>query len=188
MKLKRSFYMRSALETAPDLLGKIFVRRLHGRLLTGRISEVEAYLGQVDPASHAYRGQTKRNEIMFGEGGHLYVYFTYGMHYCANIVTGPAQRAEAVLIRGVIPLEEIDVMIANRSRAGKTIARVHLTDGPAKFCQAFGIGRSENGTDLLGDEIYVMDAPAVDKKLIVRTPRIGISNGKEHLWRFVMEA
>ncbi len=186
MKIERSFYMRSALEAAPELLGKIIVRRLSGRNLAGMITEVEAYLGPTDAASHAFRGRTDRNAVMFGEGGHLYVYFTYGMHYCANIVTGPADRAEAVLIRGVKPLEGIDGMIANRTRPGKPLRRDHIADGPAKFCQAFAIGRPENGTDLVGDVIYVDDAPSADAKSIIRTPRVGITNGKEHLWRFVL--
>jgi DNA-3-methyladenine glycosylase len=187
MKLQRSFYLRSALDVAPELLGKIFVRRSEGRVLTGMISEVEAYLGKLDPASHAYRGRTNRNAIMFGKGGHLYVYFTYGMYYCANAVTGPAELAEAVLIRGVVPIEGLDVMQSNRTRPGKPLMTEHISDGPAKFCQAFGIGRNENGTDLLGDEIFINDAPAVDASDIIRTPRIGITNGKEHLWRFVLD-
>ncbi len=186
MKIEQSFYMRSALEAAPELLGKIFVRRFNDRVLAGMITEVEAYLGAADAASHAYRGRTDRNAVMFGEGGHLYVYFTYGMHYCANIVTGPADRAEAVLIRAVKPLEGMDVMTANRTTPGKPLMRNHIADGPAKFCQAFAIGRADNGTDLLGESIYVNDAPAAPAESIVCTPRIGITNGKEHLWRFVL--
>jgi DNA-3-methyladenine glycosylase len=184
MKLSRSFYTRSALVVAPELLGKLIVRDLDGVRLKGMITEVEAYMGADDPASHAYRGQTPRNSIMFREGGHLYVYFTYGMHYCANVVASEAGRAEAVLIRGVMPVEGIETMIERRSASGKTVLNKHISDGPAKFCQAFGIGHRENGTDLLGDEIFIDDAPLIPPNLIERSERIGISVGKEHLWRF----
>ncbi len=186
MKIQRDFYLRSALVVAPEVLGKIFVHRTGAVTLAGRITEVEAYLGENDPASHAYRGRTDRNAVMFDEGGRLYVYFTYGMHYCANIVTGPAHRAEAVLIRAVEPLQGMETMIVNRSLGGKN-ARTHIADGPAKFCQAFGIGRGENGIDLCGEMIFLEDAPSVEPDAIVRTPRIGISNGKEVPWRFVIE-
>jgi DNA-3-methyladenine glycosylase len=184
MKLPRSFYTRTALVVAPELLGKFIVRDLDGVRLKGLIIEVEAYMGADDPASHAYRGQTPRNALMFGEGGHLYVYFTYGMHYCANVVASVEGHAEAVLIRGVMPVEGIATMIERRSASGRTVVNKHLTDGPAKFCQAFGIGRRENGTDLLGSEIFIDDAPLVPPNLIQRSERIGISVGKEHLWRF----
>lgn len=184
MKLPRSFYTRSALVVAPELLGKLIVRRLGSSVLKGTITEVEAYMGAIDPASHAFRGQTPRNEVMFREGGRLYVYFTYGMHYCANVVTGIAERAEAVLIRSVVPREGIETMIEYRSASGKTVKHAHISDGPAKFCQAFGIGRSDNGTDLLGNDIFLEDAPPVPSRLIHRSERIGISVGKEHLWRF----
>jgi len=164
MKIQRQFYLRSALDVAPDVVGKIFVRRIAGVTLRGRITEIEAYLGQNDPASHAYRGRTDRNAVMFDEGGRLYVYFTYGMHYCANIVTGPAHRAEAVLIRAVEPIEGIETMIVNRSRTGKAAMAVrHIADGPAKFCQAFAIGRGENGADLVGETMYLEDAQGAEQ-------------------------
>jgi DNA-3-methyladenine glycosylase len=187
MKLPRSFYIRSALVVAPELLGKHFVRIFGGTMLKGMITEVEAYMGAADPASHAFKGQTPRNSVMFREGGHLYVYFTYGMHYCANVVTGSADYAEAVLIRAVSPIQGLDAMIANRAASGKTVPEKDLSNGPAKFCQAFGIGRSENGTDLCGNEIFIEDAPPVSRRLIRRSERIGISMGKEHLWRFFLD-
>lgn len=182
--LPRSFYNRSALVVAKELLGKLLVRNLDKGLLIGKIVEVEAYLGAKDPASHAYRGPTKRNEMMFGEGGHLYVYFTYGMHFCANVVTGKTGVAEAVLLRAVEPLDGIETML--RKRGFASLNR-NLTNGPAKLCQAFGIGRNENGTDLLGSEIFIVDAVTSRKEPIGVSTRIGVSRGKEKRWRFFVK-
>ena len=113
-KLSREFYLRPTLKVAKDLIGKFLVRRLNGKLLIGRIVEIEAYLGEKDPASHAYKGKTKRNEVMFGEGGHLYVYFTYGMHFCSNVVTEQEGIGHAVLLRAVEPLQGLETMARNR--------------------------------------------------------------------------
>ncbi|HLP15955.1 MAG TPA: DNA-3-methyladenine glycosylase [Bacteroidota bacterium] len=197
MKLPRSFYTRSALVVAPELLGKQFVRTFGDLSLRGMITEVEAYMGAEDPASHAYRGQTMRNALMFGNGGHLYVYFTYGMHYCANAVTGGPGIAQAVLFRAVAPLEGIETMLEHRTASlvkndpgsAKKLAAIekHLTDGPAKFCQAFAIDRRDHGTDLCGNEIYILDAPPIPRRLVHRSARIGISAGKEHEWRFFLD-
>ena len=186
-KLPRSFYTRSALLVAQDLLGKILVRKIGKTTLSGKIVEVEAYLGVKDPASHAYRGKTKRNEVMFREGGYLYVYFTYGMHFCANIVTGEQDEGEAVLIRALEPVTGIEVMKRNRGFA-KSAGTTHtLTNGPAKLCQALGIGRKENGTDLLGNKIFVVDGDSIPKSSIGASIRIGISSGKEKKWRFYVK-
>ena len=182
-KLPRSFYTRSALLVAQDLLGKILVRKIGKTILSGKIVEVEAYLGMMDPASHAYHGQTKRNEVMFREGGCLYVYFTYGMHFCANIVTGEQDEGEAVLIRALEPVTGIEVMKRNRGFA-KSAGTTHtLTNGPAKLCQALGIERKDNGIDLLGTEIYVIAGESIPKSSIDTSGRIGISRGKEKQWR-----
>ena len=131
--LPRSFYERDSREVAPDLLNKILV----GRGASGRIVEVEAYIGSIDPGSHAYRGKTQRNAVMFGPAGHLYVYFTYGMHWCSNAVCGPVGEAQAVLLRALAPIDGIEVMYERRLKAKKD---TDLCSGPAKLCQALGIG------------------------------------------------
>jgi len=189
-KLPRAFYRRPTLAVARDLPGKLLVRKIKDRFLVGRIVEVEAYLGNRDPASHAFRGMTTRNEVMFGDGGTLYVYFTYGMHYCCNVVTGRKGMARAVLVRAVEPLEGIDVMTTLRAHPGKPAPKIlDLCSGPGKTCAAFGIGRGENGTDLLGDAIWLARDPAVkDPPRLERSPRIGVSNGRDRLWRFSCKA
>ena len=164
---------------AKDLLGKYFVRRIGTRLLVGQIVEVEAYLGELDPASHAYRRMTKRNEVMFRTGGHLYVYFTYGMHFCCNVVTEEEGKGRAVLLRAVVPIEGIDLMEKNRGSEFP-----ELTNGPAKLCQAFGIKREQNGADLLGDLIFLSRGEHVPASEIASGPRIGIKSGRGKKWRF----
>ncbi len=183
-KLPRSFYLRPTITVARELLGKRLVRKTGRATLIGKIVEVEAYLGTKDPASHAYRGLTRRNEVMFQEGGHLYVYFTYGMHYCCNVVTGEEGTAGAILIRAVEPIEGTLVMRKNRgSTTDETDYRI-LTNGPAKLCQAFGIGRKENGADLRGDVIYLTEGERISSSSIIATTRIGIKNAVEKRWRF----
>lgn len=186
-KLPRSFYLRSTLTVAKDLPGRYLVRRTGEKLLIGKIVEVEAYLGELDPASHAYRGRTRRNEAMFETGGHLYVYFTYGMHFCCNVVTEEEGKGRAVLLRAVEPIEGIDAMAANRGlnlspSAPKKL--LELTNGPAKLCQAFGIAREQNGIDLLGRELFIARGEDISRNDLASSPRIGINNGKEKRWRF----
>lgn len=154
---------------APRLLGCMLVREVGGRTLRGRIVETEAY-SQDDVASHSYRGQTPRTKVMFGPAGHLYVYFTYGMHYCCNIVTGPDGHGSAVLIRALEPLDGLDEQ-----------AR---TDGPARLCKAFGIDKALNGHDLHREPLRLELAPPVAQTDIVQTTRIGISRGQDVPWRF----
>ncbi|MBI5214544.1 MAG: DNA-3-methyladenine glycosylase [Ignavibacteriae bacterium] len=180
-KLSRSFYLRPTLTVAKDLLGKYFVRVLPEGKLVGKIVEVEAYLPD-DVASHSYRGQTKRNEVMFLKGGHLYVYFTYGMHFCANVVTEQEGIGAAVLIRGIEPLQGIKIMEKNRGLTG-----FNLTNGPAKICQAFSLGRKENGVDLSGNEIYITEGESIHNSQVRISSRIGITNGKDKLWRFFLQ-
>lgn len=185
-KLPRSFYTRPALTVAKELLGKILVRKIGDTILSGKIVEVEAYLGESDPASHAYRGKTERNSVMFREGGFLYVYFTYGMHFCANVVTGREGIARAVLLRAIEPLEGIEVMKKKRGFTEESML-INLTNGPAKLCEALQIKRRQNGTDLLGNEIFIVDGEKIPDSAVLRSSRIGIKNAKEKKWRFYVK-
>lgn len=166
---------------ARRLLGCYFVRELDGRRLVGKIVEVEAY-HQTDAASHSYKGRTPRTDIMFGPAGFLYVYFTYGMHYCMNVVTGPAGEGSAVLIRAVEPLEGIETMREHR----RGLPDSHLTNGPAKVCQALGIDKQYNGHDLRKPPLQLIAQPAVSPAEIVQTTRIGITRDADRPWRFYL--
>lgn len=176
------FLNKPAGEAAPLLLGCILERELDGKRLMARIVETEAY-DQDDVASHSYRGKTPRTQVMFGPAGHLYVYFTYGMHYCCNIVTGPDGHGAAVLIRAVEPLEGQSAM--SGLRGGRT--GHGLTNGPAKFCQAFAIDKAMNGHDLSKPPLRLIvpeGPPLHGSDRIVQTTRIGISRGHDVPWRF----
>lgn len=153
----------------------------------GRIVEVEAYCGAEDPASHAYRGQTPRNATMFGPAGHLYVYFTYGMHYCCNVVCWPEGHAGAVLVRALEPVAGLERMRERRARAG--MGDHHLASGPAKLCQALGIDRSVDGVDLLDPvgAVRLVDDGVRPPDHPGQGPRIGIRAGAEHPWRWWVE-
>lgn len=185
-KLPRSFYLRPTLIVAKDLLGKYLVRRLGRQTLIGKIVEVEAYLGTKDPASHTFRGKTKRNEVMFKEGGHLYVYFTYGMHFCANVVTEQEGIGHAVLLRAIEPIKGIDLMRKNRGFTTSQLDK-NLANGPAKLCEAFGIAHNENGIDLLDDEIFITAGESISRNRIVASQRIGIRKAAEKKWRFYIK-
>ena len=177
------FLNRDVEAVARRLLGCVLERELDGRVLRGKITEVEAY-DQTDAASHSYRGKTERTAVMFGPAGYLYVYFTYGMHYCCNIVVGEAGYGAAVLIRAVEPLAGKEIMLVNRhGRGGK-----ELTNGPAKVCQAFGIDKRLNGHDLRIAPLRLVPGIAVPPKQITVTPRIGISRAKDVPWRFLLES
>lgn len=178
-RLPRSFYERDPLELAPDLLNKVLVH--DGR--AGRIVEVEAYRGADDPASHAYRGMTPRTATMFGPPGRLYVYFTYGMHWCANVVGAEPGVAGAVLLRAIEPMHGIEAMRRSRPRARR---EVDLTNGPAKLCQALGIDGGHDGADLADrrDVVALLDDetdPPTDPCI---GARIGISVAVDRPWRF----
>ncbi len=184
-KLSRSFYSKNVLFVARNLLGKILVRKIGEKFLTGRIVEVEAYDGNIDEASHSFKGKTKRNEVMFGKSGYLYVYFTYGMYFCCNVVTGKG-AGKAVLIRALEPLNGIEQMSINRY-GKKDISQKelrNLTSGPGKICKALNITKFENGIDLLDDCIYILSSKKISDSEIVVTERIGITKSVELPWRF----
>ena len=178
--LSREFFRRDGREVAPDLLNKVLVRG--GRV--GRIVEVEAYAGALDPASHAYRGPTARNATMFGPPGRLYVNFTYGMHFCANVACGEEGEASAVLLRALTAVGGLEEMRAARGPAAHRDS--DLCSGPGKLCQAFGIDRSFDGADLVSGDLGVVvgddgtpppAAPGV-------SGRIGLSVARELPWRY----
>lgn len=178
-RLPRSFYRRDPLTVAPELLGKVLVRGD----LRARIVEVEAYRGSDDPASHAFRGPTPRTTSMFGDGGRCYVYFSYGMHWCANVVCGRAGEGSAVLLRAAVPLRGIETMRARRPAARRDR---DLCRGPARLCQAFAIAGADDGLDLVTAErdLTLLDdgvAPPVDPG---RSGRIGVSSGADRPWRW----
>jgi DNA-3-methyladenine glycosylase len=177
--LDRDFYRRSPLEVAPDLLGKVLVAGER----SGRIVEVEAYLGGIDPAAHTYRGRTPRNEVMYGKPGLLYVYFTYGMHWCANAVCGEEDEGVAVLLRALEPLSGLDEM-----RAARAAARTDrdLCRGPARLCQALAITGRHNGIDLVTNEagITIVDDGTLPPDDPVVTTRVGITQGADSPWRW----
>lgn len=168
-----------AVSAAPRLLGSLLMLEHDGARLVGRIVETEAY-DQSDAASHSYRGRTPRTDVMFGPAGHLYVYFTYGMHYCCNVVTGPEGHGSAVLIRALEPLEGLDIMEQNRHGHGSTA----LTNGPAKLCEAYGINRTWNGHDLSQKPLTLQLQEPLPQDRIIQTTRIGITQAKDMPWRF----
>lgn len=180
----RSFYDRPSVEVAPDLLNKLVVRT-DGR--AGRIIEVEAYAGAADPASHAFRGPTARTATMFGRAGHLYVYFSYGVHWCANVVTGADGEASAVLLRALEPVSGLGLMRAARWTTQRRQVDRDLCRGPGRLCQAMGIDGSFDGADLGGEgPLWLADdgtPPPADPAV---TPRIGISVARDRLWRFAV--
>ena len=180
-ELSFDFLDAPASEVAPRLLGCVLQRRLDGQMLAVKIVETEAY-DQTDVASHSYKGKTQRTEVMFGEYGHLYVYFTYGMHYCGNIVTGRKGRGAGVLIRAVEPLEGIVVIERRRGKSG-----IETTNGPAKLCQALAIDMGLSGHDLRNEPLCLVPQPALLSTEIVKTTRIGISQGKDVPWRFYIK-
>ncbi len=180
-KIDLRFLEGSAAEVAPRLLGCIIERHVDGQVLRGRIVETEAY-DETDVASHSYNGRTPRVEVMFGPAGYLYVYFTYGMHYCCNVVVGQAGYGAAVLIRAVEPLQGLDIMRHRRGRIG-----IELTNGPAKLCQAFAINKAQNGVDLRGDEVRLIPQPPVSLAKVVAAKRVGIKKGVDLPWRFYLK-
>ena len=179
-RLDRDFYRRDPRLVAPELLNKVLVR--DG--LSARIVEVEAYCGSIDPGSHAYRGRTKRNAVMFGPPGGLYVYFTYGMHWCANAVCGDEEEGVAVLLRAAAPLTGIDRMRDARGPAARRDR--DLCSGPAKLCEALGLDRTFDGADLVTDDrgVTIVDDGMPPPAQPGNSSRIGLSAGADHPWRW----
>ena len=175
------FLNGEANKVAPRLLGCILERKLDGHTVRVKIVETEAY-DQTDVASHSYKGRTPRTDVMFGPPGHLYVYFTYGMHYCCNVVVGEEGYGAAVLIRAVETLEGAEILEERRGKTG-----ILTTNGPAKLCQALGIDKRLNGHNLHAGELRLISAQAVPVSDIIQTTRIGLSHGKDVPWRFYIK-
>ncbi|MEJ2791004.1 MULTISPECIES: DNA-3-methyladenine glycosylase [unclassified Pseudoxanthomonas] len=178
--LPRSFYARDPRVVAPELLNKLIVVA-DGR--AGRIVEVEAYCGVEDPAAHTYRGKTARNATMFGEAGHLYVYFSYGIHWCANTVCGAEGEGVGVLLRAIEPVQRLDAI---REARGNLRRDGDLGSGPGRLAQALGITGELNGADLVTKDqgVWLVDDGVAPPRKPAATPRIGISKAKEHPWRW----
>ena len=184
--LPRSFYARPTLAVARDLLGCVLVRRVRGRIVSGYITETEAYIGHDDPASHAARGMTPRNAIMFDDPGFAYVYFVYGMYWCLNAVTEGRGIPAAVLIRGVWPKDGAASMARRRFGTTQLTAqqKKNIANGPGKLCSAFGIDRAANGADLCGHNLFIVRGVDVKDAQVQTSGRIGIRVATEYPWRF----
>jgi DNA-3-methyladenine glycosylase len=183
MTVDRRWLARPALVTAPRLLGAVVVSDIDGARVAVRLTEVEAYEGVDDPASHAFRGRTTRTGVMFGPAGHLYCYFTYGIHWCANIVCGPDGVAAAVLLRAGAIVEGLEVARERRPAARRD---VDLARGPARLASCLGLGAGQNGLDLCdaGSPVRLASAPTRRRPGIAAGPRVGISVATEQAWRF----
>jgi DNA-3-methyladenine glycosylase len=185
--LKKSFYCRDTLTVARKLLGQKLVRIVDGQRLSAVVAETEAYFGAGDSASHASRGRTPRNQVMFGPAGVAYIYFVYGIHSMLNVVTEAKVIPGAVLLRAVVPLEGIAHMQKLRNRQGKD-----LTNGPAKLCQALAIDTTLNGWDLTrGKTLWIEDYQNIPDSVVMTGPRIGIgyaaASDRKAPWRFVVK-
>ncbi|GAA1606050.1 MULTISPECIES: DNA-3-methyladenine glycosylase [Kribbella] len=203
--MRRSVLAGPVLEVAPKLLGMVLRSTTPDGTVAVRLTEVEAYDGANDPGSHAYRGETARTEVMFGPPGHLYVYFTYGMHFCMNVVAGPDGKPSAVLLRAGEVVEGLDLARARRGHPVEQPAAFNqsavrkgpvaklpkpnpdrdLARGPARLCVALGIGREGNGTDLLAKNapIQLLDGPGYDG-VPATGPRVGLREAADRPWRF----
>ncbi len=183
--LNRKFFAGDARDVAQSLIGKLLVRS-DGR--KARLVEVEAYLGADDPGSHAYRGPTPRTQIMFGPGGRLYVYFSYGVHWCANVVCGPEGTASAVLLRAAQPVDGVPAMRQARWHGQRQLRERDLCRGPGRLCEAFSVTGADNGLDLTtpAGGLWLADDGAGLGAEVVVTPRVGLSRGADLLWRYVV--
>jgi DNA-3-methyladenine glycosylase len=182
--LNRSFYLDNTTQVAKNLLGKILVKKSGKMLLTGKIVETEAYMGDHDPACHAYRKITKRSRTLYKTGGTIYVYFVYGNYYCFNIVTEEEGKGCAVLIRALEPIDGIEYMKENR---GKVKNIYELTNGPSKLCLAFDIESEMNDKDITGRSFFISNPLMENKFEIAVSKRIGLNTGEEFMYRFFIK-
>ncbi|GAC1484341.1 MAG: DNA-3-methyladenine glycosylase [Candidatus Dormibacteria bacterium] len=183
-RLSRRFFARDPVVVARDLLGRVLFYRTDGGLLAGRIVETEAYRGEADPASHAFRGRTARNGVMFGPAGFTYVYLSYGIHHCLNVTADAPGAAGAVLLRAMEPLAGERVM---RVR-GDTGPETRLLSGPGKIGRAFGLTLADNGRDLTRGPLGIAAGTPVADDQVAVTPRIGISRAADSLYRFALRS
>ncbi len=181
LPLSPDFYRCGTVSAARALLGQILCRETAEGLTAGKIVETEAYLSKDDPACHACRGKTRRNEPMFGPPGRAYIYFIYGNHFCFNVVTAPAGAGEAVLVRALEPLHGLELM---RQRRGGGDSPLHLTGGPGRLCQALAIDGSFNDHDLRLPPLWIAAGSEIEAGAVARGPRIGISRAVERRLRF----
>ena len=181
-RLPRRFFARDPVVLARDLLGRVLFYRTPEGLLAGRIVETEAYTGESDAASHAFRGRTARNAVMFGPAGHAYVYFTYGMHYCLNVTADVPGTAGAVLLRAVEPLAGLEIMRARGDRGPEP----RLLSGPGKIGRAFGLTLEDNGRDFIRGPLGLAAGSPVPDRKVARSRRIGISRAVELPYRFTV--
>lgn len=181
MVVHRDLLTGTAVQTAPLLLGATVGSRIDGVPVLARITEVEAYEGERDPASHAYRGLTKRTAVMFGEAGHLYCYFVYGMHWCANIVCGEPGTAAAVLLRAA---EIVEGESCARSRGAKSVPTTKIASGPARLARALGLSGADSGVDLLDERSPVQLVSLAPPGPYESGPRVGVAAAAELSWRF----
>jgi DNA-3-methyladenine glycosylase len=178
-KLGRAFYNRPTLQVAEELLGKYIIYHSSAGLLSARIVEVEAYVGEDDPASHAAPGPTKRNALMYGKPGVAYIYFIYGMYHCLNFVTEQRGYPAAILMRAAEPTEGLEILKHRNLKGSESL----WLSGPGKFCRGFGLGLEQNGMDLTGSVLYLEDRGESPAN-IERSARIGIRKGLDRDWRF----
>ena len=179
--LPRSFFARSSLEVAPDLLGRDVRAVSEAGVVRARLVEVEAYQGSADPGSHAFRGETPRNCVMFGPPGHLYVYFTYGIHWCANVVCGQDGIAEAILLRAAVILQGRDIVASRRPRSTTR----DLARGPARLAKALALDGSDNGADIVRGGLQFLPGEPAPATTIRTGPRVGVAGaGALTPWRY----
>jgi DNA-3-methyladenine glycosylase len=181
-RLLREFFARDPVVLARDLLGRVLFYKTPEGLLAGRIVETEAYTGAADPASHAFRGPTARNAVMFGPAGHAYVYFTYGMHYCLNVTAEAPGTAGAVLLRALEPLAGVEIMRARGDRGPE----IRVLSGPGKIGRAFGLTLEDNGRDFTRGPLGITAGLPVPDREVATSPRIGISRAVDLPYRFAV--